>query len=131
MDAAALAALVSMMQDHVQEAADALKKLVNDNLSPESTPAAVDLNMALLEVDAIAADLGQLVFQVEDALRGSDVSMLADLPVSSSLAAEEDAWPSRNNDGDDILLSEWSTYEVFCSSTEEAVSVESDRSWRL
>ena len=58
MDAVALAALVSMMQDHMQEAAAALKKVANDNLSPNSTPTAVDLNMALLEVDAIAADLG-------------------------------------------------------------------------
>ena len=58
MDAAALAMLVSLMQDQVQEAADALKKVASDNMSPESTPAAVDLNMALLQVDAIAGDLG-------------------------------------------------------------------------
>ena len=131
MDTAALAALVSMMQDHVQEATGASKKLANDNLIPESTLAAMDLNMALLEVDVIAADLGQLVFQVEDALRGSSVSMATELADISSVGEEEDPWLSRNNDGDDIELSEWSTDEVLCSSTEDGVSIESDKSWRL
>ena len=70
MDAASLAALVSKMQDHVQEMATALKKVVKDNLSTDNTPADVDLNRALLVVDNIAGDLEQLVFQVEDALRG-------------------------------------------------------------
>ena len=57
MDVAALAALVSKLQDHVQEATSALKKVSNDNLSPDSTPGAVELNRALLEVDSITTDL--------------------------------------------------------------------------
>ena len=57
MDAAALAALESNLQDHVQEAASALKKVANDNLSTDSTLAVVEFNRTLLEVDSIAADL--------------------------------------------------------------------------
>ena len=39
-----------------------------DNLTTDSCPAAMDMNRALLEVDSIAHDLEQVVFQVEDAL---------------------------------------------------------------
>ena len=131
MDAAALAALVSMMQGHVQETADALKKLANENLSPESTPAAVDLNMTLLEVDAIAGDLGQLIFQVEDALGRCSLSVSTEEVDRSSMGEEEEAWPSLNIAGDDMEHSEWSTDDVLCSSSEDCGSVESDRSWRL
>ena len=53
MNDATLACVLSKVQDHVQEMAAALKKVANKNLSPDSTPAAVDLNRALPEVDTI------------------------------------------------------------------------------
>ena len=131
MDAAALAKLVSLMQDQIQDVADALKKVASDNMSPESTPASVDLNMALLQVDAIAIDLGQLVFQVEDAMRRCSLSVRTEEEDRSSVGEEGEAWASLNLTGDDSDQSEGSSDEVLCSSSEDCGSVESDRSWRL
>ena len=106
MDAAMLARVLSKMQDHVEEAAATLKKVANDNLSPDNTLAVVDLNIALLEVDAIATDLGQLLFQVDDALHITIVPNHVALPDSSSVAVEDEASGSMDNDGYDVLCFE-------------------------
>ena len=91
MDATELVAPVSMLQDHVQEAAQALKKVGNDNLSMDSCPTAMDLNGALLEVDNIAQDLEQLVFQVEDALISGSVPNHYGNADNLSVAVDEEA----------------------------------------
>ena len=103
MDATALGALVSMLQDHVQEAADALKKVANDNLSTDSCLAGVDLNRELLEVDSIASDLEQLVFQVEDALISGGVPNQVGNVDNMSVAVDEEASGSKDIDDDDVL----------------------------
>ena len=101
MDVVALAAFVSKLQNHVQEAATALK-VANDNLVPDSTPADVELNRVLLEVDTIATNLEQLVFHVEDGLRDDVMPDHVGLGDNSSAAVEEEASGSNDIDDDDV-----------------------------
>ena len=120
MDSIELADIVSKMQARVQVAADALQQVVSDNLSPENTPAAVDLNMALLQVETIAADLEQLGFEVEDALNrvGEDDN-------GSDDEAEEGSGSLPVPD-DDLVPVDWSPDELLCS--EDSMPYESDHS---
>ncbi|XP_062197337.1 uncharacterized protein LOC133900239 [Phragmites australis] len=111
MDAASLAALVSKMQDHVKEMATALKNVVKDNLSTDNTPADVELNRALLVVDNIAGDLEQLVFQVEDALRGGGVGN----HVCHDTNVEAEASCSKDVDDDDVIPADWSPDDILDS----------------
>jgi hypothetical protein len=120
MDTAELADLVSKMQGRVQVAADALQKVVSDNLSPDSTPGAVDLNMALLQVDTIAADLQQLGFEVEDALNRVGH---ADNGTDNSV---QEGSASLDVDDDDVVPVDWSPDELLCS--DDSMPYESDRS---
>ena len=126
-----LAKLVSNLQDHVQGAASALKKVAHENFSPESTPAAAEFNLALMEVESIAADLEQIVFQVEDALQRGVVANQVVLADNSSAAVEDE--PSRSNDidDDDVIPADWTSDDEPCGDTDDGFSVESDRSWRL
>ena len=108
MDTAALAALVSKMQDRVQVVADALKKVATENLSPDSTPAAVELNMTLLQVETIAVDLEQLGFEVEDAMSGGGVPNHIGHADNTSVAAEEEVSGSKDIEDDDVVPVDWS-----------------------
>ena len=126
-----VARVVSTMQDHVAEAAAALKKVANDNLSPDSTPATVDLNMALLQVETIAADLEQLVFQVEDALSGGVVHNPVASDANYNVAVQEEPSASMDSDDDVILPTDTSSEELLVESSDDGMTIESDRSWRL
>ena len=127
MDAASLAALVSKMQDHVEQMVVELKNAVKDNLSTEGTPADVDLNRALLQVENIAGELEMLVFQVEDALQtGADRKQV--LPTST---LDEEGSGSQDVDCNDIVPVDWSADELLCGDSMDSMCVESDRSWRL
>uniref|UniRef100_A0A0A8ZGX9 Uncharacterized protein n=1 Tax=Arundo donax TaxID=35708 RepID=A0A0A8ZGX9_ARUDO len=131
MDAPELAALLSMLQDNVQEAAQALKKVAVDNLTTDSCPAAMDMNWALLEVESIAQDLEQVVFQVEDALiraREGDHSGTED---NLSVPGVDETSVAPGSGEDDVLSDEWSSETVLCPESVEEYSIESDRSWRL
>ena len=112
MDTAALAALVSKMQDRVQEVAAALKKVAT-----------------IAEVDIIAADLDQLVFEVEDAMRGGGVANHVGHADNTSVAVEEEASSSKDIDDDDVVPADWSPDQLLC--LDDGMSIESDRSWRL
>ncbi|XP_062219725.1 uncharacterized protein LOC133919365 [Phragmites australis] len=127
MDAASLAALVSKMQDHVEQMAVELKKVVKENLTTEGTPADVDLNRALLQVENIAGELEMLVFQVEDALQTGDGRE----EVSEATTLVEDGFGSQDVDCNDIVPVDWSGDELLCGDSADSMSVESDRSWRM
>ena len=127
MDAASLAALVSKMQDHVEQMAVELKNVVKDNLSTEGTPADVDLNRALLQVENIAGELEMLVFQVEDAMQTGDGRK----EVSEATTLVEDGSGSQDVDCNDIVPVDWSGDELLCGDSADSMSVESDRSWRM
>ncbi|XP_062203446.1 uncharacterized protein LOC133905701 [Phragmites australis] len=127
MDAASLAALVSKMQDHVEQMAVELKNVVKDKLSTEGTPADVDLNRALLQVENIAGELEMLVFQVEDALQTGDGRK----EVSEATTLLEDGSGSQDVDCNDIVPVDWSGDELLCGDSADSMSIESDRSWRM
>ncbi|XP_062211234.1 uncharacterized protein LOC133912491 [Phragmites australis] len=127
MDAASLAALVSKMQDHVEQMAVELKKVVKENLTTEGTPADVDLNRALFQVENIAGELEMLVFQVEDAMQTGDGRK----EVSEATTLVEDGSGSQDVDCNDIVPVDWSGDELLCGDSADSMSVESDRSWRM
>ena len=56
----------------VDACASALQCIVDENLSPSSSPRSARANKVLLEVERICSDLRQLTLEVEDALRTSD-----------------------------------------------------------
>ena len=131
MDAPELVALLSMLQDNVQEAARALKKVAIDNLTTDSCPAAMDMNRALLEVESIAQDLEQVLFQVEDALISAREPEHSATEDNLSVPGIEEASVAPASDEDEVLSDDWSSETVLCPESVEEYSIESDRSWRL
>ena len=115
----------------MQEAAQALKKVAVDNLTTDSCPAAMDMNRALLEVESIAQDLEQIVFQVEDALISAREPEHSATEDNLSVPDFHEASVAPGSGEDEVLSDEWSSETVLCAESVEENSIESDRSWRL
>ena len=82
-------------------------------------------------MDSIAQDLEQLVFQVKDALISGKVPNHSGNVDNLSIAVDDEVSGSKDIDEDDILPADWSSKTVLCPDSDDDISIESDRSWRL